>query len=195
MGQRENKLDKKDQQLKHQFQLGVGMLFLNTNSSSDLFSSINSINKDIRSMLQDAEGEAADLADQDTAQFTDFTAKPENNKVRRAAAAMSIVAGVAFLIELYQQEKAYHQAVQQALKEQQHKLDLVVSNEFFHKYNQQYLNNLSKLKGYWEWNAQLDKRTCARCSGLSGKQWNNQDDIPSIPLHPRCRCILDFHPE
>ncbi len=195
MGPRENKLDRRDKRLQHQFVLGVGLLFLNTTSETDLYSSFNSINKDIRSLLEDVEGEGVELADEDTAQFTDFTAKPENNKVRRLAVAMSVVAGVAYLIESYNQEQAYHRAVQQALSDQQAKLNLIASTEFFNKYNEQYLNNLAKVKGHYEWNAQLDKRTCSRCAGLSGRQWKSQDDIPSIPLHPRCRCILDFYPE
>lgn len=194
MNPREKRLDQQDKKKQRQFQLGVSLLFLNTSSNSQLFQSLGPINKEIRGLLEDVEDEAVDLANLDTEEFTDFIAKPTKTRVRRAAAAMSAVAGVAYLIDQYSQEVAYHQAVQQALAEQEAKLQLIASTEFFSKYNSQYINNLAKLTGYWEWNAQLDKRTCPRCSGLSGKQWDNQDDIPEIPLHPRCRCILDFYP-
>lgn len=194
MGQRENRLDRKDKKLQRQFVLGVGILFLNTQSETQLYQKLNSINKEVRLLLRDLEDEGVEEANTDTEQFTKFTAEPKNNKTRRASVAMSVVSGLVYLIDQHQQEKAYHAAVQQALEEQQAKLEMTASTEFFNKYNKQYINNLAKLEGYWEWNAQLDKRTCQKCMSLAGEQWDNKDDVPPIPQHPRCRCILDFHP-
>lgn len=195
MGQRENKLERKEDKVQRQLRLGVAVLFLNTQSETDLYQNLGLLNRGVRSLIQDVEDEAVDLAADDTEQFTDFTAKPTNNKTRRAATAMSIVAGTVFLVDQYLKEKEYHAAVQKAILDQQARMDLIASTEFFHKYNEQYMANLSKEKGYFEWNALLDKRTCAKCSSLDGKQWDNAQDVPSIPVHPRCRCILNFNPQ
>lgn len=39
------------------------------------------------------------------------------------------------------------------------------------------------------WTATLDRITCPACGRLDGRSWMlNDDDAPTIPKHPRCRC-------
>ena len=76
MGKRENRLEESEKQQQRKFRLGVAVLFLNTQSNNDLYQNLSTINRDIRGLLQDVEGEAIDEAAIDTEEFTDFVAKP-----------------------------------------------------------------------------------------------------------------------
>lgn len=41
----------------------------------------------------------------------------------------------------------------------------------------------------WEWLATLEIHTCARCGGLDGQEFDvNDENAPSCPDHPNCRC-------
>lgn len=41
-----------------------------------------------------------------------------------------------------------------------------------------------------KWTSVLDNRVCPRCAALDGVVYKNGEEMPAIPLHPRCRCLL-----
>lgn len=41
-----------------------------------------------------------------------------------------------------------------------------------------------------KWTSVLDNRVCPRCAALDGVLYKNGEQMPPIPLHPRCRCLL-----
>ena len=43
----------------------------------------------------------------------------------------------------------------------------------------------------WIWHAEDDERICDDCVSLNGEVFENEDDIPDIPLHPNCRCWIE----
>lgn len=43
------------------------------------------------------------------------------------------------------------------------------------------------IKAY-EFDATLDSRVCPSCSELDGLRATNRDELPTTPIHPRCRC-------
>jgi SPP1 gp7 family putative phage head morphogenesis protein len=38
--------------------------------------------------------------------------------------------------------------------------------------------------------ATLDLRTCLVCASLEGKIYKTLDDVPTLPIHTNCRCVL-----
>lgn len=40
------------------------------------------------------------------------------------------------------------------------------------------------------WVSVLDNRVCPRCASLDGRIYERGEEMPPIPLHPRCRCLL-----
>lgn len=41
-----------------------------------------------------------------------------------------------------------------------------------------------------KWVSVLDNRVCPRCASLDGAIYKNGEQMPPVPLHPRCRCLL-----
>lgn len=41
-----------------------------------------------------------------------------------------------------------------------------------------------------KWVSVLDNRVCPRCAALDGKIYQTGEEMPPVPLHPRCRCLL-----
>ena len=62
---------------------------------------------------------------------------------------------------------------------------------------QVYEANSDAMEGMvWLWSAALDSRTCETCGPLDGQRWDKQNEAPSWPLHPNCRCqVLPIDPE
>ncbi len=52
-----------------------------------------------------------------------------------------------------------------------------------------YKANESLFSGY-EWCATLDNRTCKVCASLDGKVFATLEQVPIIPRHARCRCVI-----
>ena len=42
----------------------------------------------------------------------------------------------------------------------------------------------------WKWITRLDEMVCPVCRPLDGVVYDNFDDAPPWPRHPRCRCVL-----
>ena len=40
----------------------------------------------------------------------------------------------------------------------------------------------------WEFDATFDYRVCEQCYPYDGLRKENRDDLPSVPVHPNCRC-------
>lgn len=58
-----------------------------------------------------------------------------------------------------------------------------------------YSNNSDIIKEY-EWNATMEpgytttgRGTCLRCAALDGQTYATREEMPTIPLHPNCRCL------
>ena len=43
----------------------------------------------------------------------------------------------------------------------------------------------------WIWRAIIDDRTCSICDTFAWTVYETEDDIPTIPHHPRCRCWIE----
>jgi SPP1 gp7 family putative phage head morphogenesis protein len=41
---------------------------------------------------------------------------------------------------------------------------------------------------FWEYDATFDYRVCPLCFPHDGKRVKNRSDLPSVPVHPNCRC-------
>lgn len=48
----------------------------------------------------------------------------------------------------------------------------------------------SKNKSIWRWHSEDEDSTCDECASHDGEIYENEDDIPGIPVHPNCRCWL-----
>ncbi len=42
----------------------------------------------------------------------------------------------------------------------------------------------------YEWCSVLDSNVCGSCAAMDGRKFRRGDEMPSVPLHPRCRCLL-----
>lgn len=58
--------------------------------------------------------------------------------------------------------------------------------------SQMYQKNGDLFDGYI-WLSTLDRRACLVCSNLDGKLFNSQKDVPEMPMHLNCRCVLVPH--
>lgn len=58
--------------------------------------------------------------------------------------------------------------------------------------SQMFQQNHDLFDGY-QWLATLDRRTCLVCSNLDGKLFTSQKDIPEMPMHMSCRCLIVPH--
>jgi len=42
----------------------------------------------------------------------------------------------------------------------------------------------------WCWHSEEGENTCDECASRDGVIYENEDDIPEIPVHPNCRCTI-----
>lgn len=42
----------------------------------------------------------------------------------------------------------------------------------------------------WCWHSEEGENTCDECASRDGEIYENEDDIPEIPVHPNCRCSI-----
>ena len=47
-----------------------------------------------------------------------------------------------------------------------------------------------KPRGVWRWHSEDGDNTCSACASRDGEIYESEDDIPSSPLHPNCRCSI-----
>lgn len=189
------KLEEKDKKNRNKLVTATSLLFLNTKSNINLYSNLNLINKNLKKTINSIKDSAKQMALEDVKDFSSNNTVIKTNPARTSAVAMSITGSVVVGIDLLVEKgEDYSTAVRTSLDNNKNKIELIAVTEFFTAYNQQTLFSLTNSTGYYEWNAQLDKQTCSVCSSLSGKQYTNQESIPPIPSHPRCRCIINFYP-
>ena len=56
-------------------------------------------------------------------------------------------------------------------------------------HNRMWDQNKDRIK-LWEFDATLDFRVCPECYPFDGQRKANRDDLPSVPVHPNCRCRI-----
>ncbi len=42
----------------------------------------------------------------------------------------------------------------------------------------------------WRWHSEEGDNTCSACASRDGEIYESEDDIPSTPVHPNCRCTI-----
>lgn len=47
-----------------------------------------------------------------------------------------------------------------------------------------------KIKRIWRWHSEDSDKTCDVCASQDDEIYENEDDIPEVPVHPNCRCII-----
>ncbi len=47
-----------------------------------------------------------------------------------------------------------------------------------------------KPRRVWRWHSEDGDNTCSACASRDGEIYESEDDIPSSPLHPNCRCRI-----
>ena len=52
-------------------------------------------------------------------------------------------------------------------------------------------NNQTLIKKIWVWHSEDDEVLCPDCAFLNGYVFEKEADIPSIPVHPNCRCSIE----
>ena len=52
------------------------------------------------------------------------------------------------------------------------------------------LDNTKKTRIIYRWHAEAEENTCSDCAARDGEIYENEQDIPSIPVHPNCRCTI-----
>lgn len=132
-------------------------------------------------------------------QFTSEWAEPQQvetvDPLLTAKAAAGVVYGVLGTTQLVMgQGKAFTDALSRAVAASGPGLDRIAATETFKGFNKQVAANLTDVLGVFRWDAFLDKRTCAECERLAGKEWERIQDASVPPRHVNCRCILQFIP-
>lgn len=111
------------------------------------------------------------------------------------AAALGIVSSVIGATRFYMNKgDEYRDALLKALEQSETRSDRIATTETFSAFNGKVEANLKDAVGVFKFDATLDKRTCERCDALHGKEWTNINDVPFPPLHPNCRCQINFIP-
>ena len=47
-----------------------------------------------------------------------------------------------------------------------------------------------KPRRVWRWHSEDGDNTCSACASRDGEIYESEDDIPSTPVHPNCRCSI-----
>lgn len=47
-----------------------------------------------------------------------------------------------------------------------------------------------KPRHVWRWHSEHGENTCDECASRDGEIYDSEDDIPSTPVHPNCRCSI-----
>lgn len=47
-----------------------------------------------------------------------------------------------------------------------------------------------KPRRVWRWHSEDGDNTCSACASRDGEIYDSEDDIPSTPVHPNCRCSI-----
>lgn len=197
MGQRHKRLLKVEKQNKKKLSAALALLFLRVKSPNTLLFQVPFIVTAIRREIASLHGPARELANRDTATITDaVSTESTTNDLLIASAAMGLVSTVVARTQVAISEgEGFRDALQTALDASEARAARIATTETFTAYNTQWRANLEGEEGTWRWDALLDKRTCSRCGGLQGKSWDRLADVPSIPVHANCRCVLIFQPK
>lgn len=83
----------------------------------------------------------------------------------------------------------YEAAVSSALDDNAWKIDQIARTELFRYHNENIIAE-ADVDSQFQWNAILDKFTCKTCWGRNGQIYT-MDELPDIPAHTNCRCILE----
>lgn len=51
-------------------------------------------------------------------------------------------------------------------------------------------NPSGKVRRVWRWHSEDGDNTCDECASRDGEIYESEDDIPSTPVHPNCRCSI-----
>ncbi|MCQ2581340.1 MAG: hypothetical protein MJ164_04210 [Alphaproteobacteria bacterium] len=92
-------------------------------------------------------------------------------------------------------------------------LNLMQSNAYVNSNNPEHQNVAKKIQDYfenkyanstidatgrnvtirkaWRWHAIIDNKTCEDCASFADTIYENEEDIPSRPHHPNCRCWIE----
>jgi len=86
--------------------------------------------------------------------------------------------------------EAFRKAGKTVFKTAQNRVDLITRTEVMRSHSQgrmkYYLDNGVKTV---RWYTALDNRTCSQCGPLHEQEFKI-DEVPSLPLHPACRCLV-----
>lgn len=184
---RSKQLDKADAGQKKALYGAVLYYYLTKAPSS--IPAIVALNKEIAGSIKDVQDQASEIAldhaEEDTDEDFELPEDTRKNDVLLYTTASTITAAITYY--------ALEKPISEAIADARSKIELISTNIFFQKYTEDYVDHIqsTNLSGYFVWNAQLDKRTCSKCSGLSGQKFP-KNNPPDCPAHSRCRCFVFF---
>ena len=161
-------------------------ILLSVESEDELISKINLLSNDIRNEIMDMRNESYQIADNHSEQ----THKVDNNnrKLIIAAAALYLSSHVIRHVAV-SNRATYIVKAKAAIKTSEPLLVRLVSTEIYEANLQKMKSNYKNSDQMFRWSAVNDKRTCAICESLNGKEFK-MSEVPAYP-HAQCRCYVE----